>query len=122
MLRRCDFCHTLKLHLEERTVYDSPGGGYTCHICRPCLASGRLPKNFNERMGITTGLKDGAKFLRYIGIPQVTASEYGDNAFGSILAEYDDGSRIGVICGHGGSAWLCLKCAEDTYRQMLKEG
>lgn len=33
-----------------------------------------------------------------------------DNAYGEILSVEDDGREIPVICGHGGSMWLCRQC------------
>ena len=52
--------------------------------------------------------------VRYVGMPYVTAGQYGDNAFGSVLAELENGARIGLSCEHGGSAWLCLSCAKSV--------
>lgn len=34
-----------------------------------------------------------------------------DNYYGRILLEQEDGERLPVICGHGGSMWLCKECA-----------
>ena len=112
MIGHCKFCHRFKFNLIEKTVPSGPGVGRIHRICPKCLAAERLPESWYKRMGIRNPTSDSAKFVRYVGIPHVTASEYGQNAFGSVLAEYDDGSRVGVICGHGGSEWLCLSCAE----------
>lgn len=38
-----------------------------------------------------------------------------DNAYGEIVAiykKYGTTERLPVICGHGGSMWLCRKCKE----------
>jgi len=35
-----------------------------------------------------------------------------DNAYGEIEARVGDGSYGPVICGHGGSMWLCRACKE----------
>ena len=34
------------------------------------------------------------------------------NAYGELVAEYDDGTEGHVICGHGGSMWLCRECKD----------
>mgnify|MGYP001614360756 FL=1 len=107
---RCSECGKLKLRLREWSWSTGPGGGHTGRFCDDCWDA--RPKDWEERMGITRQLAPGATFVRYVGEPRVTASGYGANAFGSVLAEYSDGSRIGVMCGHGGSAWLCLSCAQ----------
>jgi hypothetical protein len=33
-----------------------------------------------------------------------------DNIFGLILCEHESGQIIPIICGHGGSGWLCREC------------
>ena len=33
-----------------------------------------------------------------------------ENAYGEIMAQYDDGNEFPVICMHGGSMWLCRGC------------
>ena len=40
------------------------------------------------------------------------------NAYGEIVAEYDDGKLLPVICGHGGSMWLCRACGEELIKQQ----
>ena len=119
---RCEFCNKLKLffQLKDILVMDRPGGGKTYTICGECFSEGKLPKGFNEKWGISSDVKEGAKFVRYIGNPEVTDSEYGLNAYGSILVEYDDSSRLPVICGHGGSAWLCFECAKNIVKEFEK--
>lgn len=41
---------------------------------------------------------------------------FADNAYGLVLSEQEDGERIPVICGHGGSSWLCHGCAVTMLR------
>lgn len=43
-----------------------------------------------------------------------------ENAYGEIMAEYDDGSKVPVICGHGGSMWLCRQCKEHALGRAEK--
>lgn len=37
---------------------------------------------------------------------------YNPNAYGTILIVDEDGA-FPVTCGHGGSEWLCIECAND---------
>lgn len=41
-----------------------------------------------------------------------------NNAYGTLAWAFTDSGgharEIPVICGHGGSMWLCYKCKEDT--------
>ena len=40
------------------------------------------------------------------------------NAKGYILSPWSDGTNlVPVICGHGGSEWLCGSCASAIYRE-----
>lgn len=39
-----------------------------------------------------------------------------DNAFGEIVSVEDDGRELPVICGHGGSMWLCRACKEKILK------
>jgi hypothetical protein len=47
--------------------------------------------------------------ITFMGTP--FANEHG-NAYGSIWAQYENGKRMSVLCGHGGSMWCCLDCAQ----------
>ena len=113
MIGKCNFCNSFKLNLEEHDITTSPGGGETFRICKKCLLDGKLPKSFKERYGISSGYTSGSTFVKFVGTAHITDCTYGSNAYGSVLAEYDDGSKLGVMCGHGGSAWLCLECAKQ---------
>ena|SRR3990167_3132818 len=95
-------------HWSEKHVTTGPGRGR--YVCAGCPSS-----DWREAMGFKpnpTPISKGSKTVRYVGEPFVTDSRYGGNAFGSVLAELENGSRIGVTCEHGGSEWLCLSCAE----------
>jgi hypothetical protein len=43
------------------------------------------------------------------------------NAFGTVLAQMADGQLGPVICGHGGSMWLCAQCAQAILQYREKE-
>ena len=109
-LRRCERCQQLKLRVREWSWDTGPGHGRFADFCDECWE--HRPKGWYEVMGISRMVSPGVTFMRYVGEPRVTASENGQNAYGSVLSEYSDGARIGVMCGHGGSAWLCLTCAQ----------
>lgn len=111
MIGKCDICKKFKFSLKKHNIMDGPGSGRIYEICNTCTKEGKIPKSFNEKMGITEFRTPDAEFVKFIGSPQITESRYGSNAFGSVLALYDDNSRIPVICMHGGSAWLCYECA-----------
>lgn len=111
----CNFCNKFRFVLEHHEIMTQPGGGRIYKICRKCISEGRLPKSFNERYGISSSKSSEAKFVKFIGVPEIL---YGTNAYGSVLAENDDGSKISVICGHGGSAWLCFNCARKVMNQQ----
>jgi hypothetical protein len=49
--------------------------------------------------------------VTFVGTPR--ANENG-NAYGSIWAQAENGRRYTTICGHGGSMWLCLECAQAS--------
>ncbi len=110
----CYHCGRHGWNLREWTWDTGPGSGHTGHFCDKCWSS--RPRNWGEIMGISRQMSPDATFVRYVGTPRITASEYGANAYGSVLAEHSDGNRTGVVCGHGGSAWLCLKCAEEMMK------
>ena len=38
-----------------------------------------------------------------------------ENAYGTVLLD-----GVAVICGHGGSMWLCRKCAESIVENRYK--
>ena len=38
-----------------------------------------------------------------------------ENAYGTVLS-----NGVAVICGHGGSMWLCRGCAEQIVKQAAK--
>jgi len=111
---KCYQCGKSGFGFKEWSWTTGPGAGRTGNFCNKCWE--KRPKNWEDTLGISTETKPGATFVRYVGVPQITASEHGFNAFGSILAEYSDGSKLGVMCGHGGSAWLCLECANKISR------
>jgi hypothetical protein len=112
MIGRCDICNKWKIGIQRHSVTIGPGHGKVFHVCAKCP----VPPNFNDLHGISQHMKSNAKFVRFVGEPIITNSMYGNNAYGSILALYDDGSKTGVICGHGGSAWLCLACAKEAHK------
>jgi len=115
MIGKCDICGKFKLVVTRHEIMDGPGSGGIYDVCKKCP----VPKSFNEKWGISTDLKKGAKFVKFVGKAEITFNQYGANAYGSVLAENDDGSKFPVICGHGGSAWLCLKCAEKINEEGL---
>jgi hypothetical protein len=66
-------------------------------------------------------------------IEQLSASDFeyqinskgtlaGNNAYGEITAVSDDGTEMPVICGHGGSMWLCRECKNSLLSERRKEG
>ncbi len=116
MIGLCDICHWPGFNLIQETVMTGPGSGRTYQIHKNC--KNKLPKSFKEIYGFIQPRDSKAKFKRFVGTPRITEAKYGNNAYGSVLAEHTDGSRIGVMCGHGGSAWLCLECAE----KIIKNG
>ena len=119
MFARCNFCGRRGPGRSEHTISTNPGGGQIFTICKVCFEEGKLPQSFNEKRGIDNQLSNSnAKLIRYVGKPQITDGSYGLNAFGSIVAEYDDGSRLAVCCSHGGSEWLCLECAIKGIRDQ----
>lgn len=59
-----------------------------------------------------------SKFIRFVGVPTITDCTNGQNAFGSVLAVYDDGTKFDLICGHGDFRWLCLSCAERAINEQ----
>lgn len=111
MIGRCDICNKLKFSIKKYDITDRPGSGRRYLICNTCVKEGRIPKSFNEKMGIYWKNEDRIKFVKNIGTPQITDSRYGNNAYGSVLALYDNGSTLPIICGHGGSCWFCYDCA-----------
>lgn len=118
MIGQCEICGKLKWKLIEKSVETHPGSGKIFRVCQKCIDANLVPESFNERYGISYELTPNAKFVKYVGVPDVTDGAYGANAYGSVLAEYDDGNRIGVTCGHGGSAWLCLDCAKQIINRQ----
>lgn len=120
MFGKCNFCKNTKFNIKNIPVNDRPSGGHTYSICKKCFKEGKLPKSFFELYGISRNISPETKFIKFAGNAKITDNKYGNNAYGSILAEYSDGRRIGVICGHGGSAWLCIKCAEKI--NLLAQG
>jgi len=112
----CKRCKRPWKFAEPHDVSTGPGRGHFdyCEDCWNELPESQRPVDWYEAMGISGTHDPNATFVRYVGEPHITDSRYGQNAFGSVLAEYSDGSRIGVICGHGGSAWLCLDCAKGV--------
>ena len=42
-----------------------------------------------------------------------------DNAYGEIVFVQEDGTELPVICGHGGSMWLCRKCKNETLKAQI---
>jgi len=107
----CDGCRKLKRNVKRHEWDTGPGSGRYEYLCPTCWPN--RPKGFMEIMGISNSMKQGAQFVKFVGEPQITDNRYGMNAWGSVLALYDDGSKLAVICDHGGSAWLCLSCAEN---------
>ena len=53
----------------------------------------------------------GRGYIELIAQGEDCPDDYLDrNAYGEIVSVEQDGSEIPVICGHGGSMWLCRKC------------
>ena len=115
----CKRCWRPWKFIESHTVSNGPGTGYFeyCEQCWVELPKELQPTDWEESIGLKSIVNPNAKFLRYIGKPYVTSSRHGLNAYGSLLAELDDGSHVGIICGHGGSCWLCLECAQKIYKE-----
>ena len=45
------------------------------------------------------------------------------NAYGELVFVEEDGTELLVICGHGGSMWLCRECKDKTLEnQKLRTG
>jgi len=42
---------------------------------------------------------------------------YGNNAYGTLISVESNGKEYPVICGHGGSMWLCRNCKEQILRE-----
>ena len=62
------------------------------------------------------------KGWRYSGMTRRLGNDGYYNAFGTILSEnIKTGKIIDVICGHGGSMWLCKTCADIIIREDAKE-
>jgi len=40
------------------------------------------------------------------------------NCWGLVVSVQENGDILPIMCGHGGSMWLCPKCAE----KLLREG
>jgi hypothetical protein len=47
-----------------------------------------------------------------ITIMGTPSANEGGNAYGSIWAQAENGRRYTLMCGHGGSMWMCLGCAQ----------
>ena len=50
----------------------------------------------------------------------VKSREHG-NQFGLVVAIEEDGRELPINCGHGGSCWLCLECAEEALEKNKEE-
>ncbi len=48
--------------------------------------------------------------------PIYKEGEMGENAYGLVTAQMSNGQIGSVICGHGGSMWLCRNCADSIIR------
>jgi hypothetical protein len=110
MLGKCYMCHIIKFGLKEYDFHCFPGSGRIVNICKKCWPN--RPKGFEEQYGISLSSAENAKRVKPIGNPMVTDFRHGENAYGSVLELMSDGSKIPIICGHGGSAWLCFYCAK----------
>ncbi len=107
----CDDCGRPSFKLKYYSWDTGPGSGRFGNFCKKCLPN--QPEGWDKQMGISNTSSGSSEFVNFVGNPRITDSKYGDNAFGSVLSLHSNGDKLGVICGHGGSAWLCLKCAED---------
>ena len=116
LLGCCKRCHRLRWRMREGHWTTGPGVGEFGYFCKQCWDT--RPKNWEDIIGMSFGhFEPGATFVRYVGKPY--ADVHG-NAFGSILAEYTDGSKLGVNCRCGGSMWLCLDCARKCLQKKEK--
>jgi len=110
MIWFCKNCHRLR-KVRKYSFKIKPGVAEAKYMCSDCADR---YCDWDAQVGIAhTSKTPLGNFIKYVGTPYVTDECYGQNAFGSVLAQYENGSTIGVICGHGGSEWLCLKCAKD---------
>jgi hypothetical protein len=122
IIERCYLCGKIKFGCREYSWQPNPGTMSHQQICGVCWPN--RPKDFYEVWGIDRQMKSTeAKFVKPIGTPQITMEN--NNAFGSVLALYDDGTRLGICCEHGGSAWLCLSCAQKIkskfFNKLIRE-
>lgn len=110
----CKRCWRPWKYVKPHSVETGPGSGYFeyCEDCWSQLSETKRPRDWSERMGIGGTIAPGTTFVQFIGDPCLTDTRHGQNAFGSVLAEYSNGAHIGVTCEHGGSGWLCLECAQ----------
>ena len=44
-----------------------------------------------------------------------------ENAWGEIVAVDENGKEYPVMCGHGGSMWLCRKCKDEILLEQAKQ-
>ena len=54
-------------------------------------------------------------------VQDLTAKEVEGNAYGEILSVDKQGKQIPVICGHGGSMWLCRSCANKIMQEEVEK-
>lgn len=48
---------------------------------------------------------------------EITAGRYGEgNAFGLVVSFDEKAGERPVVCGHGGSNWLCQQCADNLVK------
>src|SRR3990167_2975809 len=74
-------------------------------------ADGQSFLDFEKETNASRKSVEGVGKITWHGIP--SANAYG-NAYGSIWGEHENGVKTTVICGHGGSMWMCLNCAQAT--------
>jgi len=60
-------------------------------------------------------------------VAQREANRWKINAYGQVVYLKENGEQQSIICGHGGSMWYCLPCAEaalegQARRDQLETG
>jgi hypothetical protein len=115
LVGRCYGCQWIRWRLREWFWTTEPGIGNTRHFCRQCWDD--RPKGWEASIGMSFNLPPGAVKVGLVGEPR---ANHEGNAFGSILMEYDDGTRLGFTCEHGGSMWLCLECARKGMERQSR--
>ncbi|MBD3405050.1 MAG: hypothetical protein GF411_02805 [Candidatus Lokiarchaeota archaeon] len=110
----CADCGHFHFKLSLCFVDTGPGESEIKYFCSKCKDK---PHGWEARMGIVHKHSAG-KEIGVCGTPHITG--YGHNAYGSVLAVYDNGARLAITCQHGGSGYLCLECAKAIVRDATR--